>query len=106
MAVVPTTSYLYVDQHLNQFFIQGSLLTDRGPWIATAFYSPRNVVQVGIDQYIALKTNSNQKPSAIIDANWSTLLIVSQSGSTSSASALRQRNRFQHQSTRRPRIKD
>jgi len=76
MAVVATTTYLYVDTNLTQYFIQGSQLLDQGPWSSSAFYNPLDVVQIGVDQYVALQANSNQPPTSIVDNNWSTLVVV------------------------------
>jgi hypothetical protein len=80
MAVVATTTYLYVDTSLTQYFIQGSQLVDQGPWSSSAFYNPLDVVQIGVDQYVALQANSNQPPTSIVDANWSALVIVEEQG--------------------------
>lgn len=76
MAVVATTTYLYVDTNLTQYFVQGSELVDRGPWSSSAFYNPNEVIQIGVDQYICLVANSNTPPTGIVDENWSTLVVV------------------------------
>ena len=76
MAVVATTTYLYVDTNLTQYFVQGTELVDMGPWSSSAFYNPNEVVQIGVDQYICLTANSNTPPTGIVDENWSTLVIV------------------------------
>jgi hypothetical protein len=76
MAVVATTTYLYVNTSLTQFFVQGSELVDRGAWSSSAFYAINDVVQIGVDQYVALAANSNAAPTSIVDENWSTLVIV------------------------------
>jgi hypothetical protein len=86
MAVVTTTTYLYVDTNLIQHFVQGSELVDRGPWSSSAFYNPNEVVQIGVDQYVCLVANSNAPPTGIVDENWSTLVIVEEaSGSVATA---------------------
>jgi len=86
MAVVATTTYLYVNTSLTQFFVQGSELVDRGAWSSSAFYAINEVVQIGVDQYVALTANSNTPPTSIVDENWSSLVIVyEQGGSFSSA---------------------
>lgn len=86
MAVVATTTYLYVNSALTQFFIQGSELTDRGLWSSSTFYAVGDVVQIGVDQYIALTANVNTLPTGIVDENWSTLVVVEEvSGTTVSA---------------------
>ena len=82
MAVVSTTTYLYVDTALNPYYVQGSQLTDRGPWSSSDFYNPPDVVQIGVDQYITLAANSNTPPTGIVDDNWSTLVVVEEAGST------------------------
>ena len=74
--VVATTTYLYTDVNLNPYYVQGSQLTDRGPWSSLASYAPPDVVQIGVDQYYALAPNTNMPPSGIVDENWSTLVIV------------------------------
>jgi len=76
MAVVATTTYRYVTQTGVARYVQGEQLTDRGAWSALNFYDPSDVVQVGINQYIALQPNSNSAPSAIVDSNWSALVVV------------------------------
>ena len=81
--VVSTTTYLYVDTGLTQHFAQGTELVDAGPWSSLASYSPMEVVQIGVDQYVALQANTNMPPTGIVDENWSTLVVVEeQSGST------------------------
>src|SRR5512139_2024835 len=86
MAVVATTTYLYVDTNLTQYFVQGTELVDMGPWSSSAFYNPNEVVQIGVDQYICLVANSNTPPTGIVDENWSTLVVVEEvSGSVASA---------------------
>lgn len=86
MAVVATTTYLYVNTSLTQFFVQGSELVDRGPWSASAFYAINDVIQIGVDQYVALTPNTNAYPTGIVDENWSTLVIVEEAaGSVVSA---------------------
>ena len=80
--VVATTTYLYVDTNLTQYFVQGTELVDMGPWSSATFYNPNEVVQIGVDQYICLTANSNTPPTGIVDENWSTLVVVEeQSGS-------------------------
>jgi len=81
--VVSTTTYLYVDTGLTQHFAQGTELVDAGPWSSLASYSPMEVVQIGVDQYVALQANTNMPPTGIVDENWSALVVVEeQSGST------------------------
>ena len=81
--VVSTTTYLYVDTGLTQHFAQGTELVDAGPWSSLASYNPMEVVQIGVDQYVALQANTNMPPTGIVDENWSTLVVVEeQSGST------------------------
>jgi len=80
MAVVSTTTYQYVDTNLNPYFILGSGLVDSGPWSSSAFYNILNVVQIGVDQYVAIAPNSNAPPTGIVDENWSTLVIVEEGG--------------------------
>ena len=76
MAVVATTTYLYVDVSLNPYYVQGSQLTDQGAWSSVNSYAYPDVVQIGVDQYIAIAPNTNTPPSGIVDENWSTLVIV------------------------------
>lgn len=83
MAVVATTTYLYVNTNLTQFFVQGSELVDRGPWSSSAFYAVNDVIQIGVDQYVALQSNTNAYPTGIVDNNWSTLVIVEEQAGTS-----------------------
>lgn len=86
MAVVATTTYLYVNTSLTQYFVQGSELVDKGPWSSSTFYAINDVVQIGVDQYVALAPNSNAYPTGIVDENWSTLVVVEEaSGSVISA---------------------
>ena len=82
MAVVATTTYLYIDTGLTQYYVQGAMLLDRGPWNSTVTYTPPDVVQIGVDQYYALATNINTPPSGIVDENWSALVVVEEAGST------------------------
>lgn len=86
MAVVATTTYLYVDTSLTQYYVQGSELVDTGAWSSLTFYNPNDVIQVGVDQYICLTANSNTAPTGIVDENWSTLVVVEEgSGSVVTA---------------------
>lgn len=86
MAVVATTTYLYVNTSLTQFFVQGSELVDKGPWSSSTFYAINDVVQIGVDQYVALTPNVNALPTGIVDENWSTLVVVEEAtGSVISA---------------------
>lgn len=85
MAVVPTTTYLYCDVNLNQFYVQGSVLNDRGPWSSSTSYAYPDVVQIGLDQYVAIAPNTNAPPTAIVDENWSQLVIVSDNSGTSTS---------------------
>ncbi len=54
MAVVATTTYLYADTSLTQYFIQGAELVDTGAWSSATSYAVLNVVQIGDTQYIAI----------------------------------------------------
>ena len=83
--VVATTTYLYTDVNLNPYYVQGSQLTDRGPWSSLASYAPPDVVQIGVDQYYALAPNTNMPPSGIVDENWSTLVIVEEANTVVNA---------------------
>lgn len=85
MAVISTTTYLYVDSSLNPYYVQGSQLVDRGAWSSAAFYNLHDVIQIGINQYIALQPNSNTPPTSIVDDNWSTLVVVEEQNGTSTS---------------------
>lgn len=87
MAVVATTTYLYNDANLNPYYVLGSQLTDRGAWSSSAFYTLYDVIQIGIDQYVALQPNSNTPPTAIVDENWSSLVIVEEASGSSVTNA-------------------
>jgi hypothetical protein len=85
MAVVPTTTYLYCNANLEQFYVQGSVLNDRGPWSSSANYTYPDVVQIGLDQYVAIAANTNAPPTAIVDENWSQLVVVSDNNGTATS---------------------
>lgn len=85
MAVVASTTYLYADTGLAQHYVQGSELVDTGPWSSAAFYAPGEVAQIGVDQYYCLTANSNTPPTGVVDENWSSLVVVEEYGSVSSA---------------------
>jgi len=85
MAVVATTTYLYTDVNLNPFYVQGSQVTDRGPWSSLTSYAYPDVVQIGVDQYVAIAPNTNTPPSGIVDENWSALVVVEEQSSVVNA---------------------
>lgn len=87
MAVVATTTYLYVDTSLLQHFIQGADLVDRGAWSSATTYNALNVAQIGAEQYVALQTNTNSPPSGVVDENWSILVIVEEAAGSVAPSA-------------------
>lgn len=74
--IVATTTYLYADISLTQHYAQGVELVDRGPWSSSVSYAIGDVIQIGLNQYIALAANINTPPTAIIDETWSTLVVV------------------------------
>jgi hypothetical protein len=78
MAVDLVATYLYVDASLNQYYVQGSRLVDRGPWSPVVFYHANDVIQLATNQYVALKTNINVRPIGLVDENWSSLVLISQ----------------------------
>src|SRR5574337_631068 len=86
MAVDPTLTYLYCDVELTQFYVQGSVLNDRGPWSSSTSYAYPDVIQIGLIQYIAIAANTDTPPTGIVDENWSQLVIVNESTGTSTSS--------------------
>jgi hypothetical protein len=73
----PTKEYAFIDTDGLIHAIDGDQLLDAGPWSAALFYDRYNVINYQTALYVALKQVSVYPPTAIVDANWSSLVDVS-----------------------------
>lgn len=80
MSFDATKRYLYVDEDLNTYQVEGSTLIFRGVWRVDLFYNFHDVTQVGEDLFIARHACQGSSPTAIVDNRWSTLIEVTEGG--------------------------
>ena len=72
----PLTTYLYVDQSLTQIYIQGAELIDTDAWSSSTIYNPRDAISYLGGMYVAIAQSVNSPPTAVVDDNWSALVVV------------------------------
>jgi hypothetical protein len=78
----PTKLYAYIDLDLVIDDVHGDELHDKGNWSSGGVYNRYDVVAYQTALYIALRSVTTYPPTAIVDENWSSLVDITEQGTT------------------------
>ena len=72
----PGDVFAYVNASDRLAYIDGTDVVDKGTWSSSATYAYLDVVKYLNTLYVALQPNTNAAPTAVKDANWSSMAKV------------------------------
>lgn len=67
----------------------GADLTDRGSWVGTLTYNPRDVVKVNTQLNVSIQVSINQRPLGALTYYWSPLAIIKRGNANFAQAQLR-----------------
>ena len=72
-----TDTFAYISLDDKILHVDGTDVTDRGPWAAATTYTPNDVVLYQNTLYVCLTGHTNMPPTSIRDDFWSSLVLTS-----------------------------